>query len=47
MGQGGSLPQVEGFSREEVARLEKRFAKLDLDHSGSISVGEVTSSTDM
>ncbi len=43
MGSGHSLPVVEGFSREEVARLEKRFLKLDLDHSGTISVGEFLS----
>ena len=33
MGNGTSLPKVEGFSPDEVARLEKRFQKLDLDHS--------------
>ena len=43
MGNGTSLPKVEGFSPDEVARLEKRFQKLDLDHSGSISVGEFLS----
>ena len=44
MGQANStLPVVDGFSREEVSRLEKRFQKLDLDHSGSISVGEFLS----
>ena len=43
MGHGHSLPEVEGFSREEVSRLEKRFQKLDLDHSGTISVGEFLS----
>lgn len=43
MGNGNSLPNVEGFSRDEVARLEKRFLKLDLDHSGTISVGEFLS----
>ena len=43
MGNGTSLPKVEGFSTEEVSRLEKRFQKLDLDHSGSISVGEFLS----
>ena len=43
MGNGTSLPKVEGFSAEEVSRLEKRFQKLDLDHSGSISVGEFLS----
>ena len=38
MGQKGSLPleAIEGFSLEEVARLEKRFKKLDLDQSGAI-----------
>jgi len=41
MGQGQS--NFDGFSREEVARLEKRFQKLDLDHSGTISVNEFVS----
>ena len=35
--------EVEGFSPEEVQRLEKRFRKLDEDRSGSISVGEFVS----
>lgn len=43
MGQGTSLPEVDGFSKEEISRLEKRFQKLDLDRSGSISVGEFLS----
>ena len=43
MGQNSSLPIVDSFSQEEVSRLEKRFAKLDLDRSGSISVGEFVS----
>ena len=43
MGNGNSLPDVQGFSKEEVSRLEKRFHKLDLDRSGSISVGEFLS----
>ena len=43
MGHGTSLPKVDGFSQEDVARLEKRFHKLDLDRSGSISVGEFLS----
>ena len=43
MGNGNSLPNVEGFSKEEISRLEKRFLKLDLDHSGTISVGEFLS----
>ena len=43
MGAGHSLPQIEGFSREEMGRLEKRFQKLDLDRSGSISVKEFLS----
>jgi hypothetical protein len=30
MGNSTSLPKVDGFSTEEVARLEKRFRKLDL-----------------
>ena len=40
MGQNSSLLKVDAFSTEEMARLEKRFDKLDLDHSGAISVGE-------
>lgn len=43
MGHGTSLPKVDGLSQEEVSRLEKRFHKLDLDRSGSISVGEFLS----
>jgi len=45
MGNKNSLPleAVDGFSGEEVARLEKRFRKLDLDHSGTISAGEFLS----
>ena len=33
----------EGFSRDEVSRLEKRFHKLDLDRSGAISIKEFLS----
>jgi len=42
MGNKGSLPleAVDGFSTEEVSRLEKRFKKLDLDQNGTISAGE-------
>merc|ERR1739848_797734 len=43
MGQHSSLPKVDAFSPEEVSRLEKRFHKLDLDRSGTISVGEFVS----
>jgi serine/threonine-protein phosphatase 2B regulatory subunit len=43
MGHNSSLPKVDAFSPEEVQRLEKRFQKLDLDRSGSISVGEFVS----
>jgi len=43
MGNAHGLPDVEGFSREEVVRLEKRFHKLDLDRSGAISVKEFLS----
>jgi hypothetical protein len=43
MGQGNSMPTVDGFSREEISRLEKRFHKLDLDRSGSISATEFLS----
>ncbi len=43
MGQAHPLPVEEGFSREEVSRLERRFKKLDLDRSGTISVGELLS----
>ena len=35
--------KVDVFSPEEVQRLEKRFHKLDLDRSGSISIGEFVS----
>ena len=35
--------KVDVFSTEEVQRLEKRFHKLDLDRSGSISIGEFVS----
>jgi len=37
------LGDADGCTREEVSRLEKRFHKLDLDSSGSISVGEFLS----
>lgn len=46
MGQNSSafpMEAVEGFTAEEVARLEKRFKKLDLDRSGTLSVGEFLS----
>ena len=44
MGQNSSLHgQVDAFSSEEVSRLEKRFQKLDMDKSGSISIGEFIS----
>jgi len=43
MGNNSSLLQVDAFSQEEVSRLEKRFHKLDLDRSGSISIGEFVS----
>eukprot|EP00095_Tigriopus_kingsejongensis_P002708 snap_masked-scaffold809_size94238-processed-gene-0.4 protein:Tk02708 transcript:snap_masked-scaffold809_size94238-processed-gene-0.4-mRNA-1 annotation:"calcineurin subunit b isoform 1" len=43
MGQTGSFPHIDGFSREEMTRLEKRFHKLDLDRSGAISVKEFLS----
>jgi len=45
MGQGNSLPfdEVDGFTAEEVVRLEKRFRKLDLDGSRTLSVGEFLS----
>ncbi|XP_059079294.1 calcineurin subunit B type 1-like isoform X1 [Tigriopus californicus] len=43
MGSAQSLPHIDGFSREEMTRLEKRFHKLDLDRSGSISVKEFLS----
>lgn len=43
MGGAQSLPHIDGFSREEMTRLEKRFHKLDLDRSGSISVKEFLS----
>ena len=43
MGLNSSIPEVEGFSPEEVKRLEKRFHKLDQDRSGSISLEEFVS----
>ena len=43
MGLNSSIPEVEGFSPEEVKRLEKRFQKLDQDRSGSISLEEFVS----
>merc|ERR1712088_180120 len=46
MGQNSSafpMEAVEGFTAEEVARLEKRFKKLDLDGSRTLSVGEFLS----
>ena len=43
MGQNSSMLKVDVFSPEEVQRLEKRFHKLDLDRSGSISIGEFVS----
>ena len=35
------------FSKEEVSRLEKRSHKLDLDRSGSISIGEFVSDPEL
>merc|ERR1739848_57875 len=43
MGHNSSIPKVDDFSQEEVSRLEKRFQKLDVDRSGSISIGEFVS----
>merc|ERR1712055_351065 len=42
MGAKNSLPveAVEGFTAEEVSRLEKRFRKLDKDQSETLSVEE-------
>merc|ERR1719350_1811041 len=42
MGAKASLPidAVEGFSADEVARLEKRFRKLDSDGNNRLSVAE-------
>ena len=42
MGNESSLPMemATNFDAEEIKRLGKRFKKLDLDHSGSISVDE-------
>jgi len=37
------LDGVEGFSTEEVSRLQKRFKKLDLDQDGLISTDELLS----
>ena len=45
MGQtaSSSLEESDVFSVQEVHRLEKRFKKLDLDASGSISIAEFIS----
>merc|ERR1712048_1451942 len=45
MGNEGSLPldMCSHFDPEEIARLGKRFRKLDLDNSGSLSVDEFMS----
>merc|ERR1739848_521106 len=43
MGHNSSIPKVDDFSQEEVSRLEKRFQKLDVGRSGSISIGEFVS----
>merc|ERR1712215_17744 len=45
MGNEGSLPLELGatFDAEEIKRLGKRFKKLDLDNSGSLSVDEFMS----
>jgi len=42
MGAKNSLPieAVDGFSSEEVSRLEKRFRKLDADGNNALSVAE-------
>jgi serine/threonine-protein phosphatase 2B regulatory subunit len=42
MGAKNSLPMeaVDGFTAEEVSRLEKRFRKLDKDQSETLSVEE-------
>ena len=42
MGAKNSLPvdTVDGFTPEEVARLEKRFRKLDKDKSETLSIEE-------
>eukprot|EP00095_Tigriopus_kingsejongensis_P009743 maker-scaffold1553_size35894-snap-gene-0.9 protein:Tk09743 transcript:maker-scaffold1553_size35894-snap-gene-0.9-mRNA-1 annotation:"calcineurin subunit b isoform 1" len=40
MGQDQSFPLLSGFSRQEISRLEKRFQKLDIDFSGTISLRE-------
>merc|ERR1712096_45413 len=45
MGNEGSLPLELGatFDAEEIKRLGKRFRKLDLDNSGSLSIDEFMS----
>ena len=43
MGQNSSIPELDGFTPEEVQRLGKRFRKLDQDGSGSISINEFVS----
>ena len=43
MGQDGSILK-NGFTSKEIQRLEKRFHKLDLDQSGTISIAELMDS---
>ena len=45
MGNEASLPMemATNFDAEEIKRLGKRFKKLDLDNSGSLSVDEFMS----
>ena len=45
MGQNYSLPadMVTHFDLEEIKRLSKRFRKLDIDNSGTLSIEEFMS----
>ncbi len=40
MGTSNSRLKVEGFTKEEISRLSKRFKKLDTDLSGAVSIAE-------
>ncbi|RDD43002.1 Calcineurin subunit B type 1, partial [Trichoplax sp. H2] len=39
-GNDASIPMITNFDADEVKRLGKRFKKMDLDNSGSLSVDE-------
>ena len=40
MGNNNSLVRCDAFTPTEIARLQKRFKKLDTDQSGSVSIAE-------